>query len=341
MHIRLVVPGLFWPASPLSAITIPGLDSLELPSLAWLLARGRETGLATGDAAQAFASALALEAGAAALRAAGEEGGARPSPGEHWLCADPVNISFAGEHLVLNPAQALKISQEEALDLERLMRATLAGRGEFHMACPERGYLRLAKPSRIRFAPLIDAAGRPLSYFLPEGEDEREWLRIAGEVEIALHESALNARREEAGLPAINRLWFWGQGPTPAPLAATRPLVIADSLSGCGAARLAGSEAQALAHLAEALHSEAEELVILIEELEQPVLYSDSQAWLAALSSLEARLFAPLRGALRRRGVRLEISVPLRAGGPELAIAPRRFAFWRRPAPLSRQLIRT
>ncbi|WP_417070978.1 hypothetical protein [Niveibacterium terrae] len=341
MHIRLVAPGLFWPTSPLSTTSIPGLDSVELPSLAWLLARSHETGQTEADAARAFSRALALDAGAAALRAAGEPGSPCPRPGENWLCADPVNLSFAGEHLVLNPAQALKITQEEAQDLERLMRATLAGHGEFHMASPERGYLRLTTASRIRFAPLIDAAGRPLSYFLPEGEDEREWLRIAGEVEIALHESALNARREESGLPAINRLWFWGQGATPEPAAAPRPLVVADSLSGHGAAKLAGSFALPLARLGEALNSGADELVILIEELEQPVLYSDCEAWLAALLSLEARLFAPLRDVLRRRGVRLEISAPLRAGGPELAIASRRFAFWRRPAPLSRQLIRT
>lgn len=340
MHIRLVAPGLIWPTSALSASSIPGLDSLELPSLAWLLARSDETGLATGDAAQAFAAALALDAGAAALRAAGEPDGPCPHPGEHWLCADPVNLSFAGEHLVLNPAPALKISPEEAQQIEGLMREVLANRGEFHMSSPERGYLRLAKASRIRFAPLIDAAGRPLSYFLPEGEDEREWLRIAGEVEIALNECALNARREEAGLPAINRLWFWGQGPTPAP-ASARPLVVADSLSGRGAAKLAGSETLPLARLDEALLSGAAELVILIEALEQPVLYLDSEAWLAALRSLEAQLFAPLREALRRRGNRLALSAPSRAGGPELAIAPQRFAFWRRPAPLSRQLIRT
>lgn len=339
MHIRLVAPGLFWPGPSPSQMPVaePGLDSAPLPSLAALLARAKECGTTHGEASSAFASTLGFSSGAAAMRAAAD--GLAPEPGEHWLCADPVNVAFIGEHPVLNPPQALAIGDRDAEELKAALTPALAPYGDFHLPTPTRGYLRLKRATRIEFAPLADVAGRPLSYFLPEGADERLWLRAAGEVETTLHGAPLNARREADGAPAINKLWFWGLAEVPHPSPAP-PLVVTDSLAGRGAAALAGAPALPLADLDQALNAGRGEIAILIDELEEPLLFRDGRAWLAALSRLESTLFTPLRDALRR-GERISISAPLREGGPELSLSRHRLQFWRRPQPLSRQLFRT
>lgn len=338
MNLRLLVPGLFWPQPSLRSIPDPGLEISGLISLARLLARARQEAREEGNSASAFAAALSLDgAGSAVLRAAGETSGPRPQAGETWLCADPVNLAFSREHLLLNPPQSLALNADEAAELEALVRETLSPWGEFHLLGPMRGYLILKQPTSTHFHSLDDAAGRPISLFLPEGDGAREWVKISSEVEIALHNSPLNQRREASGKPAVNSLWFWGSGALP-PAVSSMPLVVTDSQIGRGAASVAGSKALPLENLIDTLASSPDELVILIEALEHPVLYHDPQAWLAALLRLEALLFAPLCRALRQ-GARIEISAPLRDGGPVLKIAPRWFAFWRRPAPLARLLM--
>jgi hypothetical protein len=51
-----------------------------------------------------------------------------------------------------------------------------------------------------------------LEQAMPSGRDARELRRLMTELQMLLHAHPVNARRERAGLPAINAVWVWGSG---------------------------------------------------------------------------------------------------------------------------------
>jgi hypothetical protein len=50
---------------------------------------------------------------------------------------------------------------------------------------------------------------------MPKNDDTGTYHSLRGEVEMALHDHAVNVRRESQGLPPVNSLWLWGGGFAP------------------------------------------------------------------------------------------------------------------------------
>ena len=100
MQIQLLIPGLLWPVATL----LGPASGLALDGLATLLGRGRRQVTAFEPYDRQLARLFGLRGDTlpmAALRRLGEADAPAPEPGSHWLCADPVNLSFAREHLLL------------------------------------------------------------------------------------------------------------------------------------------------------------------------------------------------------------------------------------------------
>ncbi|MFW5451887.1 MAG: hypothetical protein ACKE9I_09825, partial [Methylophagaceae bacterium] len=64
----------------------------------------------------------------------------------------------------------------------------------------------------VQFAALADVDGKPVTHYLPTGEDQISWVRLWSEIQMKLFESNFNKQRESAGKMPINSLWFWGMG---------------------------------------------------------------------------------------------------------------------------------
>jgi hypothetical protein len=105
MHLHLLIPGL---------LELPAAE-LRLPSLSLMLGRGHLTWAPGISLDSWLASGFGLEAGAApyaALRLLGENG---LEPGEStWFCADPVQLKFTTQGLMLADASTRDLSMEEA-----------------------------------------------------------------------------------------------------------------------------------------------------------------------------------------------------------------------------------
>lgn len=335
MSIHLLVPGLLWPAatafSPVAGLVLPGLERV--------LGLGRRRieafrpfelqlaelfGCVAGGGSDGDPPPLPL----AALRRAGEDL-PMPAGDAHWLCADPVTLSFAREHMLLSEVPAGHFSQADADALLSALNETFADLGVFEACSPTRWYLRAHTAPDVRLYPLQDVVGRPVKHFLPEGRDARLWQRTMNEAQIVLHNHPLNRAREEADLPVVNSLWLWGAGEfsrsprAPAAAIQTRDPILR------GLARACGLEAQAPA-LASALQADT---LVLIDSLQQPALQRDVDAWREALQVLESEWFAPLAATLGSgRLDRLELSAPSDRGTLELqARAAERWKFWRKP----------
>ncbi|HRD34522.1 MAG TPA: hypothetical protein PLR02_09730 [Rhodocyclaceae bacterium] len=328
MRIDLVVPGLVWPNPGVSSLTA----GLALPALERLLGLGRvvqhgrmpiDTWL--GKAFTLPAARLPL----GAMRRMGEPLLPAPAAGIHYLCADPVNLHFAREHLLLSalPEHELTAAEADALvdSLNAFFMPLDDGIAGFEIATPERWYLKLTKAPQTRFFALDDVIGRPVSHFMPEGADSRDWQRLGNEVQVLLHNHPVNQARETAGRRPVNSVWLWGDGdPLPAPGRAPAQLVSNDLLAR-GLARSLGVATSKAAGLPDG------DTVVMADELLRPSLFLDLGTWRDELQRLEQTWFAPLLAALKtRRVTQLNIVAPGDRASLEITLRPTDcLKFWR------------
>lgn len=333
MRIELLIPGLIWPnpgaRSPSTGLPLPGLERL--------LGQGQVARLGRVAQEAWLSEAFGLPAGRlplARLRRAGEDALPPPDDHAHYLCADPVNLHFAREHLLLTPlpGDALGLAEARTLaatleDFFKPLDANILG---FEVAGPERWYLKLANAPRTAFFPLDDVTGRPVSHFLPEGEDCREWQRLVNEVQVLLHNHPLNQAREAAGERPVNSVWLWGDGDTLPPSQRLPNQVLTQDLVTRGLARTLGVPLGAADALPQA------DALVVIDTLLKPSLALDLDAWRGALTTLETQWFAPLASALKtRRCSALRLLAPGDRASLELRLSAGDFwKFWRRPATL-------
>lgn len=340
MQIHLVIAGLIWPgASALSPVA-----GLQLPALARLLGAGQRgtTPFEPLDRqlARIFAHPLPATADAtlplAALRHLGESAAALAQRDMDWLCADPVNLSFAREHLLLNEFPDGELGAAETAALLASLNENFGELGRFEAGAGNRWYLRLAAPASARFYPLHDVIGRPIKHFLPEGADARRWQRSMNEIQVLLHNHPVNQARAARGRRPANSLWFWGAGTLPADLPRPAEAVQTSDPLAAGFARAAGVE-PAAPDCSAAL---AGDTLVVLDTLLKPALQLDIDAWRRGIECLEHDWFAPLWAAQRSgRLRRLTLTAPGDRASLTLSLgAADRWKFWRQPLPFERLL---
>ncbi len=332
VHLTLLVPELIWP-EPGDQLT---LGNLALPGLAWLLARGQ----LQRRPADAFENILAGRFGLnnapfGALRLLGEADGQLARNG-HWLCADPVHLRFHHERIVLADAGAFELGEDEALTLIEALNGEFADMGKFHMATSRRWYLRLNAAVDHPVEPLSAIAGKRIAPDLPgKAAPLTRWLN---EVQMFLHNHALNDKRQAAGHPAVNSLWLWGGGPLPSATHAGNTTVCSDNPLAIGLARATGVTTRPRPASLTALLDQAtdEAPFVVLDQMLPPVLYEDSEGWRQAATELDQHWFVPLRSALGRRVKRLTLIAPTIYGCLEWQFTgAERWKFWRKERPLA------
>ena len=351
--LKLLIPGLIWPAPQPSP---PPTDGLSLPGLDWLLSRGDLDMVANGVG---LGGSLLAEAGLtnpdsvsrAWLRRLGEQPTSDATASdthviETLLCADPANVRFLRDQLLLADGRALSIRADEADALLDTLNAEIGALGRFFRTTPEHWYLAARKHPKARFVPLSDASGRPWARSTPDGPDAAEWQRIGNEVQILLHEHPVNRDRDARGEPLINTVWWWGSGDAPA--FSPEPVRwdhwwCADPV-GRALARLRDRSCSVVtdeavpALIATAGGSDPCSALVVLDLLSEAAHQLDLTRWRAALMRLEAQWLSPLADAIRR-GRRPALTVSALPVGPGTCVhlhltAQARWRFWRRPRTL-------
>jgi hypothetical protein len=328
MQIQLLIPGLLWPTATL----IGPASGLSLDGLATLLGRGTRQVREFEPYDRQLARLFGLDDAnlpLATLRRMGESNAAPADPGSHWLCADPVNLSFAREHLLLHPFPDDDLSLEEAGTLIAALNELFSDLGHFEACTPTRWYLRLKQPTQVTLYPLDDVIGRPIKHFLPEGEDARLWQRTMNEAQIVLHNHAASRAREADGLRPVNSLWLWGAGAlTQRPTAPAQAVQARDPLS-IGLARAAGVPT----HAPDIAHALRQDSFVVLDILLKPAQQLDLETWRRGLEALEHDWFAPLADAVQRGQLNsLQLCAPSDRGTLEVELRSReRWKFWRKP----------
>ena len=207
---------------------------------------------------------------------------------------------------------------------------------QLEVPCPERWYLRLQDMPRISTTELEQVVGRDIASALPAGTDAATWRRLLNEIQMLLHQSAVNVDRDTRGLAPINSLWFWGCGSTPAPIPQRWTSIHGTDLFLRGLTEIGGIACLPVPSGAnECLaNGEAEDRVLVVlENCRRAAAHQEVEMWSAAVRELEQRWFKPLASALQRGALQ---SLSLLTDGLELDVRPLSLlCLWRRQRTLA------
>lgn len=301
--VTLVVPGLFDPRADARAAP-------RLPALERLLSRSdRLAAVATGKERDGSLEACLF----------GLFGVRRPAQGDYpvaavsrladagetaagfWLRADPVHLEPSSGSLILTEGSALRITAAEAERLAGEILENYAGEGwRLEVLNPLRWYLQPPQAAAIETVPPLTAAGQDIQPFLPSGPDNKAWHILLNETQILLHTSGINSEREARGLLPVNSLWFWGAGPLPEVGPSPWTALWGEDALAVGLARLTGIPSRTLPADAAAWLADpaAGEHLLVLDQVQAPAAYSESEVWAQALEALEQLWIAPLVEAL-------------------------------------------
>lgn len=344
--LHLVLPALLWPnqtgSQAVAGVRLPSLNTLfGLGVLQHSSRKARTTAIL-----ELFGHDQGLQAH---FRRLGEDNPEpsvlQPAPASSSahtaiLCADPVHLHFAREHVLLADATDLDITHDEAEALVSALNDTFndlePGFGRFEACHPTRWYVHLTQPPQARFSVLDAVVGRPVALFMPEGEEARRWRQLMNEAQVVLHNHPINQAREARGRQAVNSLWLWGEGDASITPRAPAARVLSHDPLVRGLARASGAQADC-PDADRADHALAADTLLVLDGLYKPSLYLDLDRWLAGLLALERDWFAPCLQALRQgRFDRLVLHAPGEGGSLQLTVKRHDLLkFWRRPRALS------
>jgi hypothetical protein len=293
MPLDLVIPHLLLPPD-----APPQLRAARLPSAERWLARADASDEPGGDALQWLARSHGLREPfpAAAISLAGE---GREAEGS-WLRADPVHLRVENDDLVLHDASILSLTLDEARELTGALDAHFAADGFcIDPVAADRWYVRMPEGAPPRTVPLDQAFGRNIFGMLPRGGDFN-WAGALTEAQMVLASHPANAAREPAR-PAVNSVWFWGEGAAPGTIERRYDAIHAGDPFAQGIAKISGAKKLPAATRLEAVPAEGQVLVV-DDSLTTPLRRGDTEAWLAAAALIDEAWFSDLAPALARFG---------------------------------------
>lgn len=294
-RLHLLIPGLFGPIKGLAELGVP----VRVPVLETLLSRADKSRFEGGDLPACLfhlfgypqASDRDLPEGAVNLLGQGSD------PGEAcWMRADPVHLLPDRDRLLLFDSGMLNLTLQEAEELATDFNVHFSQEGlELVVVSAERWYLRLEQCSRMTTSPLGAVAGRHIETFLPLGADAARWRRLSNEMQMLLHQSRVNQRRETLGQPAVNGIWPAGIGRLPEIDPARFVKAFTHDPMARGLAMLAGVPVVPIPNSLEDICDGDEELLLLFDELLLPVQRADPLQWLDQLQRLNRRMDGLMR----------------------------------------------
>jgi hypothetical protein len=129
--------------------------------------------------------------------------------GDTVIAADPIYLEPRLDHLCLK-AQHDSVDAAELDAIAGHLNATLGDAGSRYERLGGELYLVTANPPATSMHPADAIDDLKPNKFLPSSGDVDGYRRVIAEIEMALHEHAINVSRAERGLPPINSLWLWG-----------------------------------------------------------------------------------------------------------------------------------
>lgn len=332
-RLTLIIPGLWGPCSP--AARPEAVEGLRAPELARWLGRGDWAASAGGSLERMLCACFGIapqpetDLPVAALTRLADGAAADDA---WYLRADPMHLRADRDTVISLGQHGLDLTLCEAQSLAAELGALWAEDGlTLEALTPLRWYLRAPGAFGLRTRAPESVLGRSIFDAMPVGADARVWRRRLNEAQMLLHGSAINARREQRGVPAVNSVWLWGAGRLPARHPVAWAHVWSNEPLGVGLARWAGVEyATAPATAQEWLETSASgRHLIVLHGIAEAAQQMETERWRAFVESCDEYWLRPLAAAVSAGKVQ---SVELHVGGAAALLAHRKALrrWWRR-----------
>lgn len=223
MLLTLFVPDLLWPDHDNTGAF--NFEYQQTLAQIFRLATHQSTPLSPTDSWQSLLAAQfgLVDPGAplAACRLLGESHDPGTVDDRLLLCADPVNLDFVQQYLVLSDLEQIRPSADETRALIKSLNEEFAGEGRFFPSPNESGnrhwYFEPALSTEN--LPNLAACSRVLGRRIDADESRqllgRDGLRWINRIQMCLSQHPVNLDRDLRGLPVINSVWPWGLGGLP------------------------------------------------------------------------------------------------------------------------------
>jgi hypothetical protein len=209
-----------------------------------------------------------------------------------WFLLQPGHIHIARDHLVLTDLRSTPLSEQESRALFDAAQPLFQEAGKtLQYGSADSWFVRADDWRSLRTATPDAACGRPIDIWLPTGEGERAWRKLANDVQMEWHEHAVNTARAEQSLPPVNSLWLWGGADAGSDIAAK---------SYAHSAALSGAN-DTVSMLMSTL---PDPRLLVLDNLSEAALAEDWGSWLERMHALEEKWFAPLLSALQAGKIR-------------------------------------
>ncbi len=162
--------------------------------------------------------------GLAALRFWGQTG---ERSGAWMAAADPVHLEARLNHVFLHALRGDELSRSDLRALFKSLQEMLGDSERFALArLGPLAYLRADGPMATAAVSPSVVDGLPLDGFMPAGDSAHDLL--VSELQMALHDHAINQARALRGKRSVNSIWLWGGGTAPDPERRKIPPLLAD-----------------------------------------------------------------------------------------------------------------
>ena len=327
--LTLYIPGLFGPD-----IAIHPEDLPSLPALNWFLTRSETQAVTQVSASYTLCELFGLpssKSGDYPIAAISRLTDDNQHPEGLWLRADPVHVSADRDGLILIDNNRFTLNQRDALALAADINLLFEPYGiSIEVPSPTRWYLRVNENYEIKTVPVDSIVGKDILPFMPTGDDRINVIQLMNDIQMTLHNSDVNKRRQEEKQLPINSVWFWGYGELPKIINRNWSFVTSDEILAKGLAMVAATPFQELPDSFNEVTDKGSSYngLIVLNSFQKFSYYHDLEGWLEALLSVEANWFVPLQSALKTRQLD-EITIRTEINELKLTKASR-FKFWKK-----------
>ncbi len=156
---------------------------------------------------------------------------------EDVMRADPVHLRADPNQILLFNHPSIMPSAAEADSLLEELNLGIPDLGISRGRHPGRWYLRSEYAASTVTSSPSAAKGRSIADHLPRGDGARALTQLMNDVQMILHNAAVNAEREARGAPPLNSIWPWGNGCERYAQISSPDFVVGDDVLAAGSAR--------------------------------------------------------------------------------------------------------
>ncbi len=299
--LTIFIPGLFGPD-----IAIHPDDLPSLPALDWFLTRGEQQSIQQISPSYTLCELFGLssEQGDHPVAAISRLSDDNQHPEGLWLRADPVHVSADRDGLILIDNNRFTLSQRDALALAADINLLFEPYGiSLEVPVPTRWYLRVHEDYKLKTVPVDSIVGKDILPFMPTGDDRINVIQLMNDIQMTLHNSDVNKRREQEKQLPINSVWFWGYGELPKIIDRHWSFVTSDEMLAKGLSMIAATPFETLPESYNDLKDKGSSYngLIVLNSFQKFSYYHDLEGWLEALLYVESNWFEPLLIALKRK----------------------------------------